>query len=172
MADFPRRKTRLCKSCFAAGMAKSEAKREACRSAMLAKMADPDFKALHVERTAAGTRASLAADPVKRAERQERGRRVGLLRLGASRIGKGHPIRVEAGRKRSETCMAWCPPSYRSLYRELLLSGNVRAAEARQAVLDQIEADARAVRGGSLVPQSKFIAIRAAVAYLKERADG
>lgn len=170
MLDCPRRKTNLCKPCFARQMALSPEKREACRVAMLEKHADPAFRALHTERTTAGTRRSLL-DPEKMKARQENGRRCGLLGLGVQKLGAGHPSRVAAGRKLSETRLAWCPPEYRDQYRELTTSKLVSAPDARRMILDLIEREIAAYRSGASMPQAQFIAVRRAIVYLKGRAD-
>lgn len=46
--------------------------------------------------------------------------------------------RAEAGRKRHETVMAWCPVQYRALYTHLRVSKKFKAAEARQMIEDML----------------------------------
>ena len=65
--------------------------------------------------------------------------------------------------------MAWCPPAYRSMYREVRNTTGVTAAEAKAAVLDQIEFDKRKVAKGGLVDQKTFIAARESSAWAKRR---
>lgn len=45
--------------------------------------------------------------------------------------------RAEAGRKRSETVLAWCPPEWRAKYKDLTNRGR-KAADAKRIVLDLI----------------------------------
>lgn len=124
---------------------------------MLEKHADPEFRQLHIERTSAGTRASLL-DPVKLKARQENGRRCGMLGLGVQRLGAGHPARIAAGRKLSETRMGWCPLEYRDEYRRLVRSKLVSAAEARRMIEDMIAADMDRYVATGILPQSQRIA--------------
>jgi len=60
--------------------------------------------------------------------------------------------RKEAGRKRHETVMAWCPPEYRAEYKRLRQSKKMLAAEAKRIILAQLtpfERKMQAVRTGA-----------------------
>lgn len=46
--------------------------------------------------------------------------------------------RAAAGKKRSETVMAWCPPEYRDEYRHLRYTKKIKAAEARALILAKL----------------------------------
>jgi hypothetical protein len=64
--------------------------------------------------------------------------------------------RPEAGRKRHETVMAWCPPAYRDEYRFLCRSKKVKAAEAKRIILAKLspfERQMHALQNGALVVQ-------------------
>lgn len=166
----PRRKGTLCRPCAARAMAISPDKREKCRIAMNRRFQEPGYKQLHVARCTAGTRRALQEDPEFRAMRAEQGRRVGLLGLGKEKNAAGSPARVKAGRKRTETMMAWCPALYRDEYRRLVRTKLIRAPEARQIVEEQIAADIAAMRKGQL-PPARFMAVREAARWIRERAD-
>lgn len=153
----PRRLGIRCKPCGARHMARSPDKREKCRAAMKRHFADPAYRAAHRKRTGDGTRRALE-DPARLEELRERGRRCGLLRLGHNRHGAGSPERVAAGRKRSETLFAWCPPEYRGEYQRLVKTKLVRAPEARRMVEDMIAADLSRHAVTGQLQQSKRLA--------------
>lgn len=52
--------------------------------------------------------------------------------------------RAAAGRKRSETVLAWCPPEYRDGYRTLTRVKGKSARDAKRIVLKRIDDDKRA----------------------------
>lgn len=54
-------------------------------------------------------------------------------------------VRAAAGRKRTDTVLAWCPPHLRDAYRGLIRSG-IRAAEARAMIEEEIPGTAAHAR--------------------------
>lgn len=152
----PRRKGTRCRRCFARHIARSEAKREACRRAMKERFEDPGYCALHLARTKDGLRKSMK-DPEFVAMRREQGRRCGLLRSGQNRYGPGTPQRLAAGRSRRETVLGWCPVEYRAEYQRLIRSKQIRAPEARRMIEAMIVADLnRFLKTGRLQQSSRL----------------
>lgn len=149
----PRRKGVRCRKCTARVLGASAERREKSRAAMLRHFADPMYHHAHCQRIGEGIRRALQ-DPERLADLRARGRRVGLMRLGASTFGPGTEPRVQAGRKRTATVMAWCPIEYRAEYRRLVSTKLVRAPEARRMVEDMIEADLRRAHTTGQLPQT------------------
>lgn len=170
MADCRGRKTNMCKACSNRARSKDPEINERRRQAMLARVADPEFKAAFVARTKEGTRRYLQ-DPENMRKRREAGRRFGLLGLGM-RFPAGHPVRIAAGAKMAATKLSWCPPAYRDLYRSLVKDNAGTTAECRAIVLEEIRRDIAKASTGALMPQPQFIAAREAAAYLKELSNG
>jgi hypothetical protein len=168
IAKSPRRATDICKSCLCRAMARDPDNRARVAASMRARHADPAFRELHRERTTAGMRRLLSEDPEFLAKRREMGRQMGLLGMGVQRLPAGHPVRLAAGRKISETKMAWCPPSFRDRYFQLVGKGGLSAADGRALILAEVKEKAAALNRGKWFPQSEFIAIRSAQAYLVE----
>lgn len=156
----PRRLGTRCKQCNARNMARSPDKREKCRIAMKRRFDEPGYKQQHVARCTAGTREALKR-PEFLAMRQEQGRRVGLSRTGQSANKAGHPSRIAAGKKRSETVMAWCPLEYRAEYRRLIRTKLIRAPEARRMVEDMIQHDLDRYAATGVLPQAQRLAVAA-----------
>jgi hypothetical protein len=150
----PRRLGTRCRRCNARQMATSPEKRAKCRATMKRLFEDPMYRARHRQRTLEGNRRAMEKPEVA-ALRREQGRRVGLLRLGASRLPAGSPPRVQAGRKRTETVLAWCPLEYRDEYRRLRCSKLIRAPEARRMIEAMIARDVARYAATGRLPQSE-----------------
>lgn len=148
-----RRKGTRCKLCCARALGKSEDRREKCRAAMKRLFARPGYYENHCDRTARGIRAALQC-PDRMADLRERGRRCGKLRLGQTRHGPGSPSRVAAGRRRSETVLAWCPMEYRDDYRRLKEVDLISAPEARRMIEAQIARDLERYAATGVLPQA------------------
>lgn len=160
------RKTHLCRECSAKVTARSPEKRAKCRAAMLERNADPEFRATRARLVRDGIHRAMQ-DPEKLARRIANGKR---LAASSTHGGALTPeARARAVRTREETNMAWCPPAYRQMYREVRKTSGVLAADAKAAVLEQIETDRRRVATGALVDQGTFIAVREAAAWKRER---
>lgn len=166
----PRRLGTRCKPCGARAMAQSPDRREKCRIAMKRRFDEPGYKQQHVARCTAGTRRALKDNPEFRAMRAEQGRRVGLLGLGKEKNAAGSPARVTAGRKRTETVLAWCPVEYRDEYRRLVRTKLIRAPEARRMVEDMIAADLARYAATGILPQSARL--QAAAAEIEQSHNG
>lgn len=160
------RKTKLCRKCAAIKTARDPVKREKCRAVMIEKNADPEFRARMAALVREGIHRALQ-DPEKLARRIENGRR---LAQSHHHSGQSAETRARAAKTRSERAMAWCPPAYRDMYRQIRGLTGILAADAKAAVLEQIEFDRRKVAKGELVDQRTFIAVREAAAWAKERA--
>ncbi len=171
LAPNPRRKGSRCRPCLARHNARSPAKQEKCREKMKLRLADPVFAAVHRERTSEGRRRKLREDPAFAAACRDTGQRLGRSGLGHDARPAGSESRLEAGRKRRETLIAWCPPSYRSLYRELKAKQGVRSADARAMVLAQIAEDQNRLQR-QVLPQAEFVRVREAARYLAAREQG
>lgn len=52
----------------------------------------------------------------------------------------------EIGRKRTETLLGWCPPECRDDYRHLVMNKGIKAADAKQIILDQIRTERERVQ--------------------------
>lgn len=159
--------TRTCSDC--AAPISSQSRHGRCRRCAIHKLnADPDYCARRTE----GVRRRFA-DPIYRAK-QTRQIRAGnrqawrdpdkrermLSTLAANRAKawteEARALwtagRKEAGRKRHETVMAWCPPEYRAEYRHLRLTKKMRAADAKAFILAKLtpfEKQMQAVRNGA-----------------------
>ena len=160
------RKTKLCRDCAARRAARSPEKRAKCASTMRRMYEDPEFRARRSEEVRAGIHRAMQ-DPEKMARRIENGRRLAKSEKHAANCPE--TIR-RAVSTRAERRMAWCPPEYRDLYSELSRISGFSAAEAKAAVLRQIEADRLRISRGDLVDQETFIKVRQASAWAKERA--
>lgn len=111
-----------------------------CRACSLkAKWADPHFRARHAETCRQGL-AKLRADP---AFQQREATRLTKGRRKAIESGALHTPEVIAKRGRTFTSrrLSWCPPHLRDEYRRLLLHKKIPAAEAREIILAQWDAE-------------------------------
>ncbi|KQM65803.1 hypothetical protein ASE75_06120 [Sphingomonas sp. Leaf17] len=81
----------------------------------------------------------------ERERRRERGRHIAKTVLQRPDvIARYTPeMRAAAGKKRTATTLAWCPPEYIDEYRHLTASIRLSAAEARAMIEDRIVADRR-----------------------------
>jgi hypothetical protein len=123
----------LCRPCVARRNASDPVIRQRQRDGINARMADPVYRAEHIARCVANGR--NISDEVR-----ERRRETGRLKAAALRAANAAippETRIENGRKRSDTVLAWCPPEWRPKYRDLKKRGRP-AAEARRIVLDLI----------------------------------
>lgn len=122
-----------CKSCNPKAMARDPEIRRHQREGIRRKMADPAYYAEHVARCIANGK---KLTPEQRERRREHGRsRASALIAAAARLTPEDHARK--GRKRSDTVLAWCPPQWRDIYRDLKKRGR-RAAIAKAIVLDMI----------------------------------
>lgn len=112
----------------------AEAQRRRCAT-------DPAYKQRISERIHAFSRS-----PEGRRQASQRLLERPIYHLGQQACGgPGSPARIRAGRTHSDRRLAWCPPDYRDLYREMLAKG-VGAQMAREATIAQIDKDLRAWR--------------------------
>jgi hypothetical protein len=104
---------------------------------------DPENRAKAREKVRKLT-ARVMANPEMVERKREHGRRTYrdvLSRPDVREKNLSPEVRAKAGRARSDTVLAWCPPEYRDLYRQLWRSRNVSAVEARRMVEEQIAKD-------------------------------
>lgn len=116
------------------------ANRAAARAAYHAR---PEVKQANAARLA--KHAANLSD-AERERRRERGRHIAatVLHTPENKAKAADPaVRAKAGRKRTDTVLAWCPPEYRDRYRHLKDSQLLRAAEARRIIEDEIATDER-----------------------------
>lgn len=146
------KKSPYCFRCNGRHVGKSPQRRANASAAMKAHLADPHVRANHIRRAAEGLRRRLATDPEFAEQRRERGRIVGLSKLGVTPAGS--PSRIAAGKTSSATKLAWCPPEYRDEYKRLIKRQNMKAAEARPIIEDMIAVDARRYAATGILPQS------------------
>lgn len=130
-----------CKRHVSAAMAQNPAWREAQREgAKRALLANPTrLDALRARVRARNTSSE------HRAWAADRARQIGL-----AEIGRTTAHTPEAVAKRSASCtatkLAWCPPHLREDYRRLIRTKHIRAAEAREIILAQEQAEIAAMR--------------------------
>lgn len=126
-----RRKTRYCLPCYRAHQHDVHPGRAAkISAAMKRRFTDPEYKAAHQERTAAGIRHAMANDPAFRAQKEEMGRAMGKLGRGFSTEPAGSAARMAAGAKQRATKLRHIPKAFRETYRELVTSKAMTAREA------------------------------------------
>lgn len=107
------------------------------------RMADP-VKYADLCRVAKANSRKAMADPAKRAAAQERGRKIYERYLATPEmraILQSPEMRAKRGRGVSEYRMAWCPPEYRDMYRDIRRKVQCSAADARAIVLEQARID-------------------------------
>lgn len=130
-----------CKHHVSAAKAQDPAWREAQKAgAKRALQANPErMEALKARIRARNT------SPEHRAWAADRARQMGL-----AEIGRAVAHTAEAQAKRSASCIAtklsWCPPHLREDYRRLIRTKHIRAAEAREIILAQEQAEIAAMR--------------------------
>jgi hypothetical protein len=78
--------------------------------------------------------------------RSRKAREQRLWEIGTAACPKGCEARQRAGRRVTETRLAWCPRELRAEYRRLVTSNRLPAAVAREMILDQHEKDMREFR--------------------------
>lgn len=129
----PRNRSGRCRSCLAKQLNSDPAIATRRRQGIARKFEEPEFRAAHIARLAHAN--ATKAEELRESRRQHGKRRAAAL-VEASR-NMGPASRAKAGRARTETVLAWCPPEWRDRYRELKKRGR-RAAEAKRIVLDLI----------------------------------
>lgn len=130
-----------CKHHVSAAKAQDPAWREAQRAgAKRALLADPE----RLDALRQRIRAQNIA-PEKRAWAAERARQIKFYEIGHRSCHT-----PEAQAKRSASCtatkLAWCPPHLRADYRRLVRTKHIPAAEAREIILAQEQAEIAAMR--------------------------
>lgn len=114
----------------------------------------------HNARIKEGWRLKMLADPAfleAKRESMARARRcqdpeVNRRRIMESRLWERAYVaitpetRARAGRSRTNSTLAWCPPELRDDYRRLLHRNDMNAASAKAAILDQHETNMRRLR--------------------------
>ncbi len=121
--------TTHCRSCSAARL-RDDPEVKARRTASLrAALSDPAIAAKRVEHLRAYAK-RRKSDPAAIEILRENGRRWGPVNIALTR---GPESRAKAGRTHSDRALAWCPPAFRALYRELRNKAGC-AATARAVV--------------------------------------
>lgn len=136
-----RSKTGLCNPCFNRDRNADPEFMAARKAAIQRKFQDPAHRE-KMRKAMLRTVAKMNEDPAYRARLVERGKHLAATALRSPQsLAKIASLRAENGRKRSETVMAWCPPKYRDEYRFLTVSKRMKAADARQLILDKMAAE-------------------------------
>lgn len=134
------RKTGYCHACYMAGPHHANPDTRVKLSAsMKARLADPNARAEHLERTRRGRVERLENDPEFREMVRQQGRAVGALRLGGQGAPAGSDMRKAAGRSVTRTKLADIPLEYREMHKKL--RKQVGAKESRRLIADQHNAD-------------------------------
>lgn len=130
----PKNKSGVCRACNAHRLNNDPAIRERMIEGRTAYFARPGVKEGYAQRIAA----YMANMPdAEREKRRERGRRVyrDVLSTPEVRARTMSPdARARAGRSRTDTVLAWCPPELRDHYRFLIRQHHYSAAEARKVI--------------------------------------
>lgn len=139
LADNPRRKGTMCRSCTARAMATSDAHRQKAAAAMRRRWLTDGAHLAQAVRD--GLRAKLASDEGFRARRLDHCRANGLKVVHLLNTPAGSPTRRIAAMRMANTKLSWCPIEYRDEYRRLRINGGFRARDARRIIEQQIERD-------------------------------
>lgn len=136
-------KTGRCKSCCARWLNRDPEMTARRRAGQAAFFARPE-----VRRQLAARAVRLAANltPEQIEARRAQGRHTAatvLRRPDVIAASNSPEAKAKAGRGRTNTVLAWCPPEYRDRYRELKNRCLMRAAEARAMIEEEIAADKR-----------------------------
>lgn len=116
----PRNRTGLCLTCFNKDPAYSRKRGAGLSRAIYARLErDPEFAARY----------------------REKGRKLGLSGLGNAAAPAGGEIRQRMGRAMSELYLGWCPPEYRSSYRDLVRNKKLGVPEAKRRTLERAHND-------------------------------
>lgn len=137
------RKAKRCRSCAAKWMNSDPATHARRLQGIRAHYDDPDNRAKARKKVQDLTK-RVMADPEMVERKREHGRRIYrdvLSRPDVRAKNLSPEVRAQAGRSRSDTVLAWCPPEYRDLYRELWRSRNASGAEARRMIEEMIARD-------------------------------
>lgn len=134
-------KSTRCRGCATRRVNASPEVAAARAAGIRAKFTDPAHLA-KMQRVAKRNGETARADPAFRARLVEHGKRQRAGSLGTPQARAAYlASRPASGRKRTETVLGWCPPEYRDEYRRLNRSKYIPAAQAKQMILDMIEAE-------------------------------
>lgn len=148
--------TTHCRSCTAIRLREDPEIAERRKNALKKVLSDPINKQRRIERLRAVMQ-ERHQDPEFMEMRREQGRRLQqeLRQRPDLRARSLTPeARAKAAKASVAKKLAWCPIEYRDAYMKLLRSGRVPAAQARQMILDLIEADQRRYFATGRLPQT------------------
>jgi hypothetical protein len=158
----PRNASGRCRACFNRNAARDPAWRAKQRAGVKAKFADPKKRAAHIAMAKRNLARWRETDEGK-ARLKELGRNAYRHSQTPEARQRWQAGRAAAGRKRSDTVLAWCPPDRREEYRHLLYVKRLPAAEARamiEADLSLFERQLHRVRMGARVIDKPVIPSR------------
>lgn len=134
----PKNKTGNCRSCSARRLNSDPAIMVAREKARAAYFARPGVREGYAQRIGAYIR---NMPPEERARRRAQGQWLAknVLSRPEVRAASNSPeAKAKAGRARSDTVLAWCPPEMRDAYRELVRKNGLPADEARRIIEAEI----------------------------------
>ncbi len=139
LAVNPRRKGTRCVACAARHRQSnlSAGERAAIAARCSAAWNVPGYRERVAASASEGQRRRMS-DPAELAKVQANCRRAQSMRTGQSAES-----RRKISRATTEQYLGWCPVAYRPLYRSLVKSNKLRAAEAREAVFESMRVDLR-----------------------------
>lgn len=146
MSDCPHpksRKAKRCRACQLATLLTDPAIAERRRAGQQAYFDRPGVRMAYRERIKAVTAATLL-DPAKMERKREHGRRQArdiLSRPDVVAKTCSPEVRKRAGAKRTATTLRDIPPHLRDEYRSLIRSKLLKAAEAKEMILNQYRAE-------------------------------
>ena len=136
-------KTGRCRPCSLALTNADPAIKERQRAAARKHAARPGVRAARIARLAAHL---SALSDEERQRRSAQGRHIAATVLQSEAVrarSNSKEAKAKAGAARTATVLAWCPPEYLERYRFLKNTKLLRAAEAKQAILDEVAANER-----------------------------
>lgn len=131
-------KSGRCRRCFAAALNSDPAMVAKRRAAQIEFFARPETKAVLAAR--ARHLAATMTD-AERERRRVRGKQAYVDVLSRPDVvakTSSPEARARAGRSRTDTVLAWCPPERRACYRELVRKNGLPASEAREIIEQEI----------------------------------
>lgn len=129
----PKNTSGRCRPCLAKHLNSDPDVARRRREGIARRMADPEHRAAHLARVAELNR-NL---PEHVRESRRRHGKLKAAKLAEVARNMSAESRAKAGRSRSDTVLAWCPPEWRDRYRDLKKRGR-RASEAKHIILDLI----------------------------------
>lgn len=168
LKEFKRRKTRLCRNCCAAVIARDPAKAAKASATIKRLYQDPVFRSRQQRACKAGVQASIANNPVERERRRLSGQALAATGLGHAAQTPGSEPRIRAGKSHTETVLGWCPPHLRDEYRKILGRQGMRKEDARRKIEEMMAAEVASRRNGRMSFEEQLRRANAGVAVVRK----